>query len=68
MAGDEAGPGCGQGRGWIGVGPGCAAAPEGSHEEVRWSDPARMALWQRGVRQRGLQPDGQWAEKGGGAG
>lgn len=65
MAGDEAGPGCGQGGGWIGVGPGCPAAPERSHEKVRWSDPAH--LWHWDVRQRGLQPDGQWAEEGGGA-
>lgn len=42
MAGDKAGPGCGQGGGWIGVGPGCPAAPERSREKVRWSDPARL--------------------------
>lgn len=50
VAGDEAGPGCGQGRGWVGVSPGCPAAPEGSCEKVRWSDPARLrglGVWGR---------------------
>lgn len=39
VAGEGAGPGCGQGRRWLGVGPGCPPAPEGSCEKVRCCDP-----------------------------
>ena len=67
VAGEGAGPGCGQGGGWISVSPGCPVAPERSHEKVRCSDPARL-WWHRGARRRELQPHGQWAEKGDGAG
>lgn len=49
MAGEGAGPGRGQGRRWLGVGPGCPPAPEGSCEEVRCCDPI-WCLWDGGVR------------------
>lgn len=54
MAGEAAGPGCGQGGGWIGLGPGRPAAPERSREKVRCSDPARL-WWHWGARWRELQ-------------
>lgn len=54
MAGEAAGPGCGQGGGRISLGPGRPAAPERSHEKVRCSDPARL-WWHWGARWRELQ-------------
>lgn len=55
VAGEGAGPGCGQGRGWICVAPGCPAAPERSHKKVRCFDPMWL-WWHQGVRWGELQP------------
>lgn len=63
MAGEGAEAGCGQGGGRIGVGPGCPAAPERSHEKVRCSDPP-WRWWHQGAMQRELEPREQRKERG----